>query len=257
MKKQYMAAVVCIVAGAIGFAGVYASGRIRSQREETAQNIIESQAKETNTAQTSSVVQPKSTLDDIAKKAKDVKREDTAYQKDAAREIEKEETVDKMTDDKQQEESPKTVETAKEAKSELHFSAETAIAPIKGSIILPYSMDKTIYFQTLDQYKYNPAVIVQAEVNDKVCFIAKGNITNITENEETGCTITQDLGDGYTAIYGQLKDINVQVGDSVESGLVAGYICQPTKYYSLEGSNLFFQMLKDGQPINPTEYLDR
>ena len=41
----------------------------------------------------------------------------------------------------------------------------------------------------------------------------------------------------------------------VESGQVVGYVSEPTKYYCEEGSNLYFQMRKDGQPIDPKEYL--
>ena len=33
------------------------------------------------------------------------------------------------------------------------------------------------------------------------------------------------------------------------------YIAQPTKYYSTEGTNLYFAMKKDGEPIDPIEYL--
>ena len=71
----------------------------------------------------------------------------------------------------------------------------------------------------------------------------------------TGCTVTQDMGDGYTAIYGQLKELNFDVGDMIEAGQVVGYISEPTKYYALEGSNVYFQVLKDGKPMNPEDLL--
>ena len=73
--------------------------------------------------------------------------------------------------------------------------------------------------------------------------------------KETGCTVTQDIGDGYTAVYGQLKELNFDVGDMVESGQVVGYVGEPTKYYSVEGSNVYFQILKDGVPVDPVEIL--
>ena len=138
----------------------------------------------------------------------------------------------------------------------LHFAGKNSgLWPLKGDVLLPYSMDATIYFPTLDQYQYNPAMVIQGNINDKVVFIAKGKITDITTNEETGCTVKQDLGDGYTAIYGQLKELTFDKGDDVECGQVVGYVSEPTKYYSVEGSNLYFAMEKDGKPIDPTEYL--
>ncbi len=126
--------------------------------------------------------------------------------------------------------------------------------PMEGNVILNYSMDSTIYFATLDQYKYNPAVIIAGEVNNKVYSVAKGKVIGLSNNEETGCTMTVDLGDGYRAIYGQLKEPNFAVGDYVESGHVLGYVAEPTKYYSVEGSNLYFALQKDGQPVDPVAF---
>ena len=67
--------------------------------------------------------------------------------------------------------------------------------------------DSTIYFPTLEQYRCNPAMVISGNVNDKVFAMATGKITDIQENEETGCTVIQDLGDGYAAVYGQLKEL--------------------------------------------------
>jgi septal ring factor EnvC (AmiA/AmiB activator) len=85
--------------------------------------------------------------------------------------------------------------------------------------------------------------------------MARGTITQIAESEETGCTVTQDLGDGYTAVYGQLKELNFAEGDTVEAGQVLGYVSEPTKYYSVEGSNVYFSLKKDGKAVDPKEYL--
>ena len=72
---------------------------------------------------------------------------------------------------------------------------------------------------------------------------------------QTGITVTLDMGNGYECVYGQLKEVQVKVGDYLEAGNVIGYLEIPTKYYSLEGCNLYFEMLKDGQPVNPMDYL--
>ena len=34
-----------------------------------------------------------------------------------------------------------------------------------------------------------------------------------------------------------------------------GTIAAPTKYYSLEGTNLFFELMKDKEPVNPMDFL--
>ena len=40
--------------------------------------------------------------------------------------------------------------------------------PVAGKVLMDYSMDSTVYFATLDQYKYNPALIFGAEEGAQV-----------------------------------------------------------------------------------------
>lgn len=127
--------------------------------------------------------------------------------------------------------------------------------PVSGNILMRYSMDHTVYFKTLDQYKYNPASIISGAENDNVIASAAGIIKSIDLLPQTGTTVTIDMGNGYECIYGQLKDVTVKTGDTVQSGTVIGYLNEPTKYYTEEGYNLYFEMRKDGQPIDPINYM--
>ena len=138
----------------------------------------------------------------------------------------------------------------------LHFPEELEW-PVDGKVLLDYSMNQTVYFQTLQQYQYNPAVIIGASVNDSVVSVAQGKITSIINDAKTGTTITMDIGDGYQAVYGQLKEIPVATGEYVAKGQCIGYISEPSKYYTEEGPNLYFQWLKDGTPVNPQDFLQQ
>ena len=140
--------------------------------------------------------------------------------------------------------------------SQLSFGESSQMLwPVNGHVTMSYSMDKTVYFATLDQYKYNPAVIIAGTVNDNVIASAPGVIKSIDVLPQTGTTVTVDMGNGYECLYGQLKEVPVKVGDYVEAGNVLGYLSEPTKYYSVEGCNLYFEMHKDGQPVNPMDYM--
>ena len=127
--------------------------------------------------------------------------------------------------------------------------------PIEGNVILNYSMDQSVYFATLDQYKYNPAIIISGNVGDEVRAAAKGKVTSIKEDSKTGVTVTMDLGNGYEMICGQLDGLRVSEGDTVHRGELIGYVAEPSKYYVVEGPNVYFQLLKDGEPVNPLEYM--
>ena len=142
------------------------------------------------------------------------------------------------------------------AAADVWFSEESILEwPASGAVLINYSMDKTVYFATLEQYKYNPALIVGGEVGEMIGASAPGVVTNIEQYAQTGLTVTLDMGNGYECMYGQLKEVQVKVGDYLETANVIGYLEIPTKYYSLEGCNLYFEMLKDGQPVNPMDYL--
>lgn len=233
-KQQYIAAVACLVAGTIGFVSVYATEKGKERKEQEQQIAQETQQ--------------------LSPASYEVKPKETSSQEKAT---ETTGTVQPKLEEK--------TETVKENKTEkktntansLHFDQAQTQWPVEGEVLLDYSMDKTVFFPTLEQYRYNPAMVIGGAVNDKVKAAARGKITEITQNEETGCTVCQDLGDGYTAVYGQLKELNVAKGDVVEAGQVIGYISEPTKYYVTEGSNVYFRMEKNKKAVDPKEYLPK
>ena len=139
----------------------------------------------------------------------------------------------------------------------VQFTEDSSLSwPAAGSILMDYSMDGTVYFQTLNEYKYNPALIISSQTGNPVVAAAKGIVESIDVNEETGTTLTMNIGDNYELIYGQLKEVAVAQGDVVEQGELLGYVSEPTKYYCEEGSNLYFAMKKDGEVTDPCLYLE-
>lgn len=137
----------------------------------------------------------------------------------------------------------------------LHFNGEDGLSwPVIGDVIMNYSMDERIYFATLNEYKYYPAVAISAEEGAPVSSAAAGRIVKTGINEEIGQYIIMDLGDGYEATYGQLTDLTVEQGDNVSKGQIIGYVAAPTKYYSIEGTNLYFKLEQNGTSINPVGY---
>ena len=148
-------------------------------------------------------------------------------------------------------------DTAAQVTPELNFTEDTIMLwPVNGEVVIDYSMDATTYFPTLDQYKYNPSLVMSAAVGDPVQAAANGQVMSISEDVETGTTLTMDMGNGYQAVYGQLKDVAVQEGQTVEAGTIIGYVNDPTRYYVEEGANLYFAMTKDGAPVDPMIYIE-
>lgn len=134
----------------------------------------------------------------------------------------------------------------------LYFKAENGLLwPVDGNVLMNYSMDRVIYYETLEQFKCNPAIIIDAKVGTEVLSAATGIITSIEKEDETGLTVTTSIGSGYSLVYGQLDNVKLKVGDTVKEGDVIGKVADPSKYYTVEGSNLYFQVLKDESTIDP------
>ncbi len=148
---------------------------------------------------------------------------------------------------------PEIVETdVQPIQNTLHFDQETGLLwPIQGEVLMEYSADKVVYFETLAQYRTNPALLISAKEDAVVKAAAQGVVTEIFTSEETGRTLTMDIGDNFSLSYGQLKEITVQPGEMVTEGQVIGKIAEPTKYYSLEGANLYFQVKEKDATVNP------
>lgn len=139
----------------------------------------------------------------------------------------------------------------------IDFTEEDSLVwPSAGTILIDYSMDGSVYFPTLNQYKYNPALIIGSETGNQVLSSAKGIVESVTVDEETGTTVVMNIGNGYKLTYGQLKELAVGEGDVVEAGALIGYVSEPTKYYSTEGSNLYFAMTHDGTAVDPVLFLE-
>jgi len=173
-------------------------------------------------------------------------------------EVDLAEAEDKLQEETQEEEQEQTEEKRETAAQdvvvvkELSFSEEEGLLrPVSGETLIPYSMNAGTYFATLDQYKYNPALMLSAVEGSAVCACAEGRVINIFENEEIGHAITMDLGNGYELTYGQLDNICVALNSYVNPGEQIASVAAPTKYYSVEGSNLYLELKKDGKPLNP------
>lgn len=128
--------------------------------------------------------------------------------------------------------------------------------PVTGNVLIPYSMDTTVYFETLDQYQCNPALYIKADTGTQVKAMYGGIVTKVEKTDRYGQLLTIDMGNGYEASYGQMSDITYKEGDTVKTGDVLGKIAEPTDYFILEGSHLYLKMTKDDKAVNPTEYFE-
>lgn len=139
----------------------------------------------------------------------------------------------------------------KEPARKVDFNREKGIVmPVNGKVLMKYSMDHTIYNKTLCQYMVNDGVLLQANVGSSVVACCDGIVTNVYEDTRHGKCVDVQAGD-YVFTYGQLKSADVSKGDLIKEGNLVGNVGEPSKYYSKEGSHLYFSVHKGDESINP------
>lgn len=239
-KGAAVGIVICFVA-VIALVGAYTFNNYKKEMneqmakaEEQAEQLAEDNTEETTT---DDIILP-----EVEDGTDDVEEETEVTEQDTGE-------VDSST--------PTEQATAGTDTSGIWFTEESILTwPASGAVIMGYSMDQTVFFQTLEQYKYNPAMIISGEVGETINASAAGIVTDIAETAQTGTTVTLDMGNGYSAVYGQLTDVELSIGDYVNGGETLGTLNEPTKYYSVEGPNLYFQVLKDGEPVDPMNFME-
>lgn len=245
-----VAAVLCFVA-AIAVVGTYTFKDYRETQQEfelaQAREQEQKNREESEAANTDKIFNEKEE-DVLARQAEEAARE-------AREEQEMKEAEQESEEEKETEEQAQTEQTAGNSKALSFANSSKLLWPVEGTLLMNYSMDKTVYFSTLDQFKYNPALVISGEKGDQVISSAPGIVKSIDKTAETGTTVNVDIGSGYELFYGQLDDVRVKTGDYVDSKTVLGYVGEPTIYYSVEGANVYFEMRKDGESVNPMDYL--
>lgn len=256
-QKSYMLAMVLMLAAVFGMAGVYFSEQQKLTKQEQARQEQMQQEQRIQAELDRQQAERQSQVEQEQQQQEETAPVDAVIKPESKNALDNPEAIESRKD--AQAAVPEPVEEAREtivALPELHFdAADELMWPLIGNVIMNYSMDQTTYFATLDQYKLNPAIIIQGNVNDKVLSVADGRVERIYTDAETGHTVMVNLGDGFQAIYGQLKEVSLSAGDMVSTGDVIGYISEPTKYYSIEGANLYFELRENGESVNPMEFL--
>lgn len=112
--------------------------------------------------------------------------------------------------------------------------------PVMGNIILPYSMDATVYYTTLDQYACNDGIIVGAKVGEEVVSPANGRVVNIEDTDRYGKVVTILLGNYYKAYCGQLDNVDYEIGDDIPGRRCSWNSCRANKVFCIRRTECIF-----------------
>lgn len=134
----------------------------------------------------------------------------------------------------------------------------TFVVPIKNATIAKdYSASELQYNATLKQWEIHKAIDFIAGEDLNVYAVSDGTVSNVYTNYLEGTVVEISHKDGLVSVYKSLnKDVNVSVGDKVGAGDVIGKVAESMAQELNTGAHLHFEMVKNGNKVNPNDYLD-
>ncbi len=129
-------------------------------------------------------------------------------------------------------------------------------APLEGKTIASFSAEVLSYNEALDDWRTHNGVDIAAEEGTPVCAAADGTVTSVTEDPLMGVTVVLEHSGGFTSTYACLgTEVYVSAGDEVLAGQNIGAVGTTAAGESAE-PHLHFSVSKDGELIDPAEYLN-
>lgn len=119
--------------------------------------------------------------------------------------------------------------------------------------------DYTFYYnKTLDCYHYHTGLDMSAEAGTEVVACLDGTVESITVGDLLdGTKIVLSHADGVkTSYYFVDAAEGLKAGDKVSRGDVIGTVAEPTGSEYKEGAHLHFEVSKNGEVVDPNDYLD-
>ena len=106
------------------------------------------------------------------------------------------------------------------------------------------------------QKSLHSGVDLAADYGTNVLAVADGTVLDCSYDAAYGYILTLEHENGVQTQYAHLSEFLVNAGAEVRQGQIIGTVSTPTRFYSIEGSHLNFRVTRDGEPVDPLDYLD-
>lgn len=153
-------------------------------------------------------------------------------------------------------ETPQETEEPIDVPDEPVIKVITFSMPVASATAVEDYTDTLAYNPTLKRYEAHKAIDFFAEEGASVYAVYDGVISDVSTTLLTGTTITINHGNGLYSVYNSLADGDtVFVGQTVKQGVKIGEVSVSNRQESAEGAHLHFQVVENGETINPSKYL--
>lgn len=145
-----------------------------------------------------------------------------------------------------------------EVKAETKTVDPTFKYPVDGDIIMEYAKDKLVYSNTLGEWITHNGIDIKADTTTVVKASADGTVKSIKTDPRYGLTVVVEHSNGFSTVYSNLLTAEfVNEGEKVTSGQTIGTVGNTASFEILDESHLHFEILKNGEQIDPNMYLKK
>ena len=132
------------------------------------------------------------------------------------------------------------------------------VSPLNGQVLTAFSVDKLVYDVTMDDWRVHDGVDISAKPGTTVLAACSGTVLAVEDDPMMGTTVTISHDGGYQTTYANLQaQPTVEEGDTVSAGQIIGAVGTTAKAEFGQSPHLHFSVMKDGDVIDPEEFLKR
>lgn len=147
-------------------------------------------------------------------------------------------------------------ETKPQPKKEEKVADPTFTKPVEGEILTEFAKDTLIYSNTLQEWVTHNGIDIKSDKTTVVKASAEGTVKSIKNDPRYGITVVIEHVNGYSTVYANLLTAEfVNEAEKVKQGQTIGTVGNTATFEIADESHLHFEMLKNGEYINPSLYL--
>ncbi|MGM9619450.1 MAG: peptidoglycan DD-metalloendopeptidase family protein [Oscillospiraceae bacterium] len=152
-------------------------------------------------------------------------------------------------------EQPPAASASASASQSTAKSSPKLVSPLAGKTIAAFSADVLTYNEALEDWRTHNGIDIAAEEGTPVCAASDGTVLSVSEDPLMGVTVVLEHDGGFVSTYACLgTEVYVSAGDEVLAGENIGAVGSTAAGESAE-PHLHFSVMKDGQLVDPSEYL--
>lgn len=156
-----------------------------------------------------------------------------------------------------EEEAALPVDADQQSPESLAKGLRSVVSPVVGEAVAVFSVDQLMYDETLGDWRTHDGVDLQAEAGSAVSAAAAGTVLAVEDDDRMGATVTIQHENGYVTTYASLHpEVCVAAGDSVSAGTVIGTVGTTALAEMSLGEHVHFSVTKDGEAVDPLEFLE-